>query len=219
MENKKIKSQSLKLRYFKKIIISIFIVLLVSIGIVLYVLSPFPTKDNIVVKCPEYFAIEKENQFEVQGKNQCSAFSTAYLLRHFTINSSGKDVYKNIDFKIPFSGYVLPNGLINYFQKNKLNAKLLCGNIDTLKTQVSKGTPIIVLTGHRISWYHYMTVIGYDSTKKEIYFFDSKKQIDENKDQPGNRTIKEEYFKELWNTKMPFFNNAYFVVKGRENES
>lgn len=42
----------------------------------------------------DHYLIESENRIDIQQGYQCSAFSGAYLLRHFQIEAAGEDLYK-----------------------------------------------------------------------------------------------------------------------------
>lgn len=42
---------------------------------------------------PEAFLIKKENRMDIQKGYNCSAFSTAFLLRHFGIEAVGNDIW------------------------------------------------------------------------------------------------------------------------------
>jgi hypothetical protein len=89
---------------------------------------------------------------------------------------------------------------------------LFKGNVETLKRRLAKGEPIIVLIGQIYRWQHYMTLVGYKSDKKELYFYDSKKKYDENGKLSGNRTLKQDYFLKLWDNGLPIFNHIYIEV-------
>ena len=178
----------------------------------IYVLNPFPVKDSYKSDIPTSYHVVKEGQFEKQAANQCSAFSTAYILRLFGKDASGAEVYKQIQYKIPISGYVLPKGILTYMKDNNLNSKIYTGTLDSLKSRLALGNPVIVLIGRHIRWQHYMTLVGYDNERKELYFFDSGQQGDQNGDLPGNRTMTEERFQVSWNNGLPIFNRMYITV-------
>ena len=58
-----------------------------------------------------------------------------------------------------------------------------------------------------------MTLVGYDNEKHELYFFDSGRAEDENSDDPGNRTMTEEYFLKWWANGLPIFNHVYITIE------
>ena len=82
-------------------------------------------------------------------------------------------IYEKFNYKLPFSGYVLPKGILDYFNSTSYQVTMYTGTFETLKTQLTKGTPIIVLVGNHLKWQHYMTLVGYDDNRQEVYFFDS----------------------------------------------
>ena len=186
---------------------------LATVGI--YFITPFPTTDTIKINYPNSFRITTENNFETQVVNECSAFSSAYVLRHFGENKTGLALYEELNYKLPFSGYVLPKGILEYFQKSPYQIQMYTGTFETLKTQLTKGNPIIVLAGAGLHWQHYMTLVGYDDTLNEVYFFDSLKEYDENENAPGNRTLSADYFLDMWDNELPIFNHLYFTITKR----
>ena len=196
----------------KKFIYTSLGILMMMLLLTLYFLSPFPKHDKIPISFPSSFSIEQENSFERQIINECSAFSIAYVLRHYHESQTGLNIYHQLNYKIPVSGYVLPKGILNYFKDSAYNIEMFTGSLETLKTRLTAGTPIIVLIGNSLNWQHYMTLVGYDDTTNEMYFFDSLKSFDENNGQPGNRTITTDYFLKLWNNGLPIFNQLYFTI-------
>jgi hypothetical protein len=198
--------------FSKRKIILILVVLFCILGFSSYPIYPFPEKDTLSVMQPESFIISKTNRFEIQPPNKCAAYATAFILRNFGLKAKGSEVYKEMSFKIPFSGYVFPKGILTYFESKELKAKLFKGDLETLKRRLAKGEPIMVLIGQSYRWQHYMTLVGYESDKKELYFYDSKKKYDENGKLPGNRTLKEDYFLTLWDNGLPIFNHIYMEV-------
>ncbi len=186
---------------------------LVLLGAI-YLLSPFPKSESKSIDLPNRFEVPVNTGFELQGKNQCAAFSTAFVLRNFGLNETGSEVYGKIRYKIPISGYVLPKGILSYIKSHGYSPTIYKGNLDSLKTRLVEGnTPIIVLVGNGLFWQHYMTMLGYDNEKHELYFFDSGRAEDENSDSPGNRTMAEEYFLKWWANGLPIFNHVYIAIE------
>ncbi|MCW2276930.1 C39 family peptidase [Heliophilum fasciatum] len=185
-------------------------------GTMVYLLTPFPSEDSATTENPPRFTVFREADFEVQGHNQCSAFATAYLLRTLGREAKGTLVYNSIDYKIPVSGYVLPKGIITYLESQGLQPSIYRGTIDTLKARLTQGNPVIVLVVNGLLWQHYMTMLGYDNAKKEVYFFDSKKEKDENDQLPGNRTLSEEYFLLMWDNGLPLFHHVYITINTKQ---
>jgi hypothetical protein len=180
----------------------------------IHILSPFPISESKSINLPNKFNVPINTGFEHQGKNQCAAFSTAFVLRNFDRKAEGSMVYANIPYKIPISGYVLPKGVVTYLQSQGFNPTLFKGNINSLKTRLVQGNnPVIVLVGNGLLWQHYMTLVGYDNEKQELHFFDSGRDKDENAELPGNRTMTEDYFLKMWNNGLPIFNHVFITVK------
>ena len=206
----------MELKFIKRKIKWVVVALLgfVLAGII-FVLSPFPKSDSISGNLPEKFSVPIHTGFELQGKNQCAAYSSAFVLRNFGQPAKGSEVYDKLPFKIPISGYVLPKGVISNLQSSGLNPILYKGNLDSLKQRlVTETNPIIVLVGNGLFWQHYMTLVGFDNEKEELYFFDSNKDKDQNGDLPGNRTMTSDYFLKWWNNGLPIFNHVYITVRG-----
>ncbi|KGP76433.1 hypothetical protein JT05_04635 [Desulfosporosinus sp. Tol-M] len=179
----------------------------------IYLLSPFPNSDTIPSAPQKRFDVPIYTDFELQGKNQCAAYSTAFVLRNSGKQAKGIEVYAKIPFKIPISGYVLPKGVISYLQSQGLKPMIYEGNLSSLKARLVQGrTPIIVLVGNGLFWQHYMTLVGFDDDKSELYFVDSNKGNDENSELPGNRTMTNDYFLKWWSNGLPVFNHVYITV-------
>ncbi|UWG96228.1 hypothetical protein LPY66_15155 [Dehalobacter sp. DCM] len=182
----------------------------------IYVLSPFPTSETVSVNLPDKYEIPINSAFEHQGKNQCAAFSTAFVLRNVGQRAEGQEVYNRISYKIPISGYVLPKGVITYIESHGFEAAIFKGDINSLKTKlVQENTPVIVIVGNGLFWQHYMTLVGYDNGLKEMYFFDSGRERDENAELPGNRTMAEDYFLKWWDNGLPIFSQVYITLEKR----
>ena len=195
----------------KKVIFGLIMVAFIFIGAI-YCLLPLPQSDTDTLNCPSEFYITTNNQFELQPPGQCAAYSSAFVVRHFGHEAESDMVYKHMRFKIPVSGYVLPKGMIIYIQESDLKPEIYRGNLLNLKSRLTKSNPVIVLIGQGLQWQHYMTLLGYNATEKELYFYDSKKSSDENGALPGNRTLTEDYFLTLWDNGLPIFNHVYITV-------
>ncbi|HWQ72952.1 MAG TPA: hypothetical protein VN370_11625 [Desulfitobacteriaceae bacterium] len=180
----------------------------------IFILSPFPKQELLVVDLPNSFNIPINTGFEFQGKNQCAAFSTAFILRNFGQIAKGSEVYSELSYKVPISGYVLPKGIVTYLRYNGFNSTVFKGDLNTLKAKLVEGSnPLIVLVGNGFLWQHYMTFVGFDNQKGELYFFDSGKDKDENAELPGNRTMTNDYFLKWWDNGLPMFNHMYITAE------
>lgn len=190
------------------------LIIVALLGAMIHVLAPFPRGESKTGILPSKFAIPVNTGFERQGKNQCAAFSTAFVLRYFGQNVRGAEVYAKIPYKVPISGYVLPKGIVTYFQSQGYSPAIYKGDLNSLKaTLVQENKPVIVLVGNGLFWQHYMTFLGYDDEKSELYFFDSGRDKDENAGLTGNRTMTEDYFLKWWSNGLPVFNHVYLTME------
>ncbi|WP_040412632.1 hypothetical protein [Desulfosporosinus sp. OT] len=192
---------------------SLLIMLICLVVGTVYSLSPLPNRDAISLAVQKNFEVPINTGFELQGKNQCAAYSTAFVLRNSGKQAKGIEVYAEIPFKIPISGYVLPKGVLSYLQSQGLKPMMYKGDLSSLKARLVEGqAPVIVLVGNKFFWQHYMTLVGFDEDKNELYFFDSDKVDDENAELPGNRTMTNDYFLKWWSNGLPVFNHVYITV-------
>lgn len=161
------------------------------------------------------YLILKNNRIDIQTGIQCSAYSSAYVLRHFGIEADAENLYKEMPGKMK-SGYVYPKGIQNLLSDFGLRVKYCAGNLNSLKNDLSAGNPVIVMIKTRVDekYLHYVPVVGYD--EKNIYIAESLKEFENCSKGVYNRRIDNQTFLKLWNTgtlKMPFYRNTYFVIK------
>ena len=148
--------------------VKIIIVLIVSlilmavlVSFVLYLLSENPSKSKDLINNNELesYLIEKNNNyFAYQDSNDCAVFATSYLLRHFGVNLQAVDIRNKI--KRTF-GFVFPSAITNFFKEKGYEAISYSGNLHTLKHELTKGNPVIVLINIENDT-HYAVVVGYD---------------------------------------------------------
>lgn len=166
-------------------------------------------------KCqvPQYL-ISKRNRIDLQDGLECSAYASAFLLRHFGMETSGAELYRETTGRRG-DGTVYPKGVRKLLTQHGLNAIYCTGSLNTLKNEVSKGNPVIVFIrvhpGEK--WLHYVPVVGYD--EEHIFLADSLKELTGDKNGSYNRKIAAADFLKLWNTamlKMPLYRNTFFTV-------
>ena len=158
--------------------------------------------------------ITKANRIDLQNGYQCSAFSSAYILRHWDIEEHGDNLYEVIPNKRK-DGYVYPRGVLNLLSQYGFKVKYCAGNIAALKNEVSKGNPVIVMIRVRTdkNYLHFVPVVGYD--EQYIFIAESLADFVNSNEQYYNRKIPVKEFKKLWNTsmlKMPFYRNTYIAI-------
>lgn len=158
------------------------------------------------------YIVEGKNRIDIQTEFQCSAFASAYVLRHFGKDTSGIKLYTKMSHKMK-NGYVYPKGIKVLLRCYGIRVHYCRGNLSTLKQELQKGHPVIVMI--RVwkdkDWLHYVPVVGYD----EEYFFvaESLPDLVNCQGNSYNRKIANTEFLQLWNTamiKMPFYRNTYF---------
>lgn len=170
---------------------------------------------HFAIKCKKkQFIITEENRIDLQNGYKCSAFSSAYLLRHRGVAANGNELYEIMPNKMK-DGYVYPKGILNLLPQYGLHVKYCSGSLTALKNEICKGTPVIVMLRIRPDrdWLHYVPVVGYD--EETIFVAESLAELVNCNEPSCNRKIPIEEFKKLWNTampKMPLYRNTYFSV-------
>lgn len=160
--------------------------------------------------------ISKDNRIDMQKGNQCSGYSTAYILRHYGIPANGDEVYEKMSNKMA-NGYVYPKEIKRMFEKYGFCVKYCVGNLHALKREVSKGNPVIVFIKVRRdkNWLHYVPVVGYD--EEHVFLAESLAElVNCNEEVYYNRKISKKDFLRLWNTsmlKMPLYTHTFYVIE------
>ncbi|MCT1542013.1 MULTISPECIES: cysteine peptidase family C39 domain-containing protein [Lysinibacillus] len=170
---------------------------------------------------PANYLIQQNNRIDFQKNNECAAFSTAYLLRHFGMEDDGEGLYTHFPSKTRV-GTVYPKGIRTVLRKKGFKTKYHKGNVSTLKYEVSKGTPVIVFikTQKDRNYLHFVPVVGYD--KEYIYLSESIKKLVNCDDVHNryNRKVPINEFKKLWNVKrihMLLYSNTYIAVDATQS--
>lgn len=166
---------------------------------------------------PVNYLIQRNNRIDFQNNTECAAFSTAYLLRHFGRDAEGDVLYTNFPSKTR-AGNVYPKGIRTVLRKKGFKTNYYKGNMNTLKYEVSKGTPVIVFIKVKkdSNNLHFVPVVGYDQAY--IYLSESLRHLvncdDEHKGY--NREVPIQEFKKLWNVKrihMLLYSYTYLTVQ------
>ncbi|ATP40478.1 peptidase [Solibacillus sp. R5-41] len=171
---------------------------------------------------PANYLIKRNNRIEIQKNRECAAFSTAYVLRHFGMEADGEELYTNFPSKTR-SGNVYPKGIRTVLRKKGYKTNYYKGNINTLKYEVSKGTPVIVfIKVHKNhNNLHFVPVVGYD--KEYIYLSESLRHLVSCNDDNNsyNRKVPINEFGELWDIKninMLLYSNTYITVDATQSK-
>ena len=166
------------------------------------------------IKAPSEYMITTSNEIQKQGRYECGAYSTAYVLRSLGEDVDSKEFYDSLEPKgkdgsVPYEA--MQAGVERYGYK--LEAGMV--SLAALKYEVSKGVPVIV--GIEIapgnSLFHYLPIVGYDD--EYIYAAESGGIYANEKGDYYNRKIKTDVFKELWKTDGHYHNVAIRVVRKR----
>ena len=162
------------------------------------------------------FMVSKDNRIDMQKGNQCSGYSTAYILRHYDIPANGEEIYEKMPNKMA-NGYVYPKEIKRMLEKYGFCVKYCVGNLHALKREVAKGNPVIVFIKVRSdkNWLHYVPVVGYD--EEHIFLAESLAElVNCNEEVYYNRKISKKDFLRLWNTsmlKMPLYTHTFYVIE------
>jgi len=170
---------------------------------------------------PANYLILQNNRIDFQNNTECAAFSTAYVLRHFGMEEEGEALYTQFPSKTR-AGTVYSKGIREVLRRKGFQTNYYKGNINTLKYEVSKGTPVIVFikVQKNRNNLHFVPVVGYD--KEYIYLSESLRHLvncdDDNKSY--NRKVPINEFKKLWNVKrihMLLYSNTYITVDATQS--
>lgn len=178
--------------------------------------AAFPSSSSTF---PSSYMIEQENHFDYQPGLECSAFASAYLLRHYGEEASGLKLFENFPGKISDGSGVYPQGIVTFFSDHGYNAEFTTADsVDDLKMLVSQGDPVIVFI-HADEPYtnphytHYVPVVGYD--EDYIYFAESLDYKANCREEEGlryNRKTPIDEFERLWANIEGMYEKPYFLI-------
>lgn len=168
---------------------------------------------------PDSYMLEnKDNYFDYQSGLECSAFSSAYVLRHFGEPANGMELYQDFPEKMSDGG-VMPQGIVTLFESKGYTAEFRPdGTLDELKAELNKGAPVIVFIHIKEPYTnthntHYVPMVGYD--KEYIYLAESISTLANCKaetDVPYNRKIEWGKFEKLWTNIDGMWDYPYYVI-------
>lgn len=168
---------------------------------------------------PEEFMVDSKNYFDYQSGLECSAYASAYVLRHYGEKASGIELFETFPSKLPQGG-VMPNGIKTFFNKRGYETEYICNaTVEELKKQISKGAPVIVFihvgepytSTHNT---HYVPIVGYD--KDYFYFAESLSDLANCKDEKDvlyNRKTEIAKFERLWANIDGMWDNPYYIIQ------
>lgn len=195
-------------------LVAVLLGYLVSVTAVDACLMGLPTPSYSFHTDTANYLIKDASEIDSQTGFKCSAFSSAYVLRHWGIEARGDSVYEIMPDKME-NGYVYPKGIIKFLESNGLSVDYHIGNLTALKNEVAKGHPVIVMIKIRPDKdrLHYVPVVGY--SQDSVYIAESIPELCNAAGQNYNRKISNEEFKVLWDTrafKMPLYGNTFITA-------
>ena len=174
------------------------------------------------VRGQKQFFVKGQNRIDIQPQYECSAFASAYLLRHHGREADGNVLYEEMPQKTK-EGYVYPKGIVQMLSRYGIRVKYCAGNFKALKREICKGAPVIVMLRTRVGerYLHFVPVVGYD--EENVYLAESIKEFANcgEGEEVYNRKVGNAEFMKLWNTsmlKMPFYRNTYFEGGSRQEQ-
>lgn len=155
----------------------------------------------------EYFIDTSDDPMEEQFSHRNAACAVAYIMRYCGDQVYGNKIYANID---SHSGTILPSNLVKYFHDEGYWAKAFHGDLNTLKTRLSEGVPIIVCIRQDKNT-HYAVLTGYDES--QVYLADPMTENANVDNRSYNRIIENEEFLKIWKSDFLISDKAYIVAK------
>ena len=168
---------------------------------------------------PEAYMVEQDNYFDYQPGPECSAFSSAYLLRHYGEEAVGLELYQDFPGKLPDGNGVYPQGIVSFFLDKGYEAEFVSdATVEDLKREIAKGAPVIVFIHGQepvdnLHNTHYVPIIGYDEAY--FYFAESSSGLANCKDEEDvayNRKTEIETFEKLWVNIDGVWDHPYFSI-------
>lgn len=178
-------------------------------GMLFYTHAPKVSEKRVI--------IQKKNRIDIQTGYQCSAYSSAYILRHYGIPAEGQEIYSVMPGKMK-SGCVYPKGLRDLLKSYGFEITYCRGSMNDLEYEISKGNPVIamILVQEGRNWLHYVPVVGFD--EDYMYLAESLENFVNCTGEYYNRKVEKGEFMRLWNTAMvrqPFYKNTYFRIRSK----
>ncbi len=164
------------------------------------------------------FIVRDNNRIDIQKGFMCSAFSVAYILRHYGMEADGADIYGKMPHMMK-DGCVYPKGLKKVLQQYGFSVRYCTGGLNALQREICKAHPVIVMMRVRKDrkWLHYVPVVGFD--ERYIYIAESLPELVNCDGINYNRRVRKNNFKQLWNTamlKQPLYKNTFFIIDSKE---
>ena len=190
----------------RKYIAAVSFIFLISTAVLL--LPTIYTSRDLIKSAPppSYHIADTHNRIEDQNGGFCGAYAAAYVMRYFGEEVSGDALADDLNQTF---GFTSPHAVAGLLKDHGYDAKAYHGDLDTMKTRLSQGTPVIVYL--RIPHdTHYAVVTGYD--ENTVYLADSLPENANAQEATYNRTVGIEEFEALWKAGVLLDNNIYIAV-------
>lgn len=190
-----------------------------------WIVCGYPHFRHFKEQPPKSYLIEKRNFMDTQDGPTCSAYASAYVLRHLGTAARGEDLYKIMPSKTR-RGAVHPKGVVTLLNREfakrefpkgkKYYAEYCFGSVKQLKREISRGIPVILFVKTTLGkhWLHFVPVVGYD--EKQFFIAESLQSNRNDRALYYNRKVPMKEFKKLWNTMlpdMPLVRHTYIAVR------
>lgn len=182
--------------------------------------SSCTTKKKATYDFSETYMVKQENQFAYQPGYECSAFASAYVLRHYGEKADAMELYPNFPNKLANGEGVYPKGIVKFFQDRGYEAEYVeDATVEEIKYEISsKKAPVIahihveepVETIHAT---HYVPIVGYD--EENFYFAESLAYYANYKEEENlayNRKTSIAQFEKLWDNIDGAYDQPYFRI-------
>jgi len=163
------------------------------IVLVVLLLVTYRLQTTIKPQFPEKFVIPNFKALQQPDGITCGPTSATMLLNYYGISTNVDEIKKLsktewFNYKGNPIGLTTPEYLQKAIEKKGLDCRLTHGNLDILKTSVSRDEPCLVLLRSGKTLWHYVVVVGYD--ERNVLFAD-----------PGSgriETLSNDIFLESW---------------------
>ncbi len=159
---------------------------------------------------PKSYMVDKPIRCDLQGYNQCWAYSLAMIFRYLGEDITGEEFFQEFPW-MNEDNTAYPEPLAAYLKEREgYNVHLYMGDQMDLKDAVSKHGLVMLLleTSRTHKVWHYMDLSGYD---EQYYYFCNPLSTIDISDR-YNQVLYPEELEEMWNTEYPDYSYLFFVI-------
>lgn len=176
-------------------------------AVLLIALPRIPQDDISITPISEFHIDIGNNYFEQQESDDCAAYASAFVLRHFGDSATGYGL--SGELKRSF-GFVSADSVVELLESHGCKAAAYSGSFDTLKQRLSDGVPVIVFVQNKGDT-HYEVVVGFD--EENIYLVDSLSKPATDEGAWYNKKLNNDQFMKIWKTDIYSHYNIYIVAE------